>query len=201
MSTGLMTFEDVSHSVNFINRSWQDLDHPGKLAVLHCVTSYPTSPENANLSAITKLQDLGVTVGYSDHTLGIDAGVLSVALGARIIEKHFTLDKNQSDFRDHQLSADPKDLSNLVQKVKEAQTLLGKQEKTISADEQGIKDLVRRSIVAKHDLKQGVELSFNDISWVRPGKGIAPGQESLIMGKCLKHDLPAGAFIQLSDFT
>lgn len=102
---------------------------------MHCVTSYPVPPEDANLLAIRVLQNLNVTVGYSDHTVGIEAAVLSVALGVRIIEKHFTLDKNFSDFRDHRLSADPKELYQLVERVRNASRLLGEEKKTIQKSE------------------------------------------------------------------
>ncbi len=130
MSTGLMEFEEVKSSVDFINNVWKKNGIEQDLAVLHCVTSYPTPPEQANLLSIKQLQNLNVTVGYSDHTLGIQAAVLAVALGARIIEKHFTIDKNYSDFHDHQLSADPMEFALLAQKVKETLELLGKEGKS-----------------------------------------------------------------------
>ena len=89
------------------------------------MVSYPTSNEEANLLSIKQLRKLGTTVGYSDHTIGIDAAILSVALGARIIEKHFTVDKKYSNFKDHQLAADPGELKELVKKVKQANKILG----------------------------------------------------------------------------
>ena len=96
------------------------------VAILHCSVAYPTPLTEANLNAIGTLKkNFGGTVGYSDHTLGIDAAVYSVACGARIVEKHFTIDKNYSEFRDHQLSADPKDLADLVRRIREVETALG----------------------------------------------------------------------------
>jgi sialic acid synthase SpsE len=96
------------------------------MAILHCVSSYPVPPEQANVAAVKFLAEhLDCTMGYSDHTLGIEACLIAVALGAQIIEKHFTLDKQYSSFRDHQLSADPAELALLVQKIAQTRLLLG----------------------------------------------------------------------------
>ena len=104
-----------------VRAQWTRVGHDGDLAVLHCVSAYPTPPHEAQLRAIPVLADrLEVTVGYSDHVAGIDAAVAAVALGARVIEKHFTLDKNYSAFRDHQLSADPADMRALVERTQES---------------------------------------------------------------------------------
>ena len=174
---------------------------PG-LAALHCVTAYPVPPEEANLGAITAMKKrLGLTVGYSDHTLGIDAAVLSVALGARIVEKHFTLDKNYSDFRDHQISADPAEMALLVRKIKAAEMLLGSGEKNPQPAE--IKNLtaVRRSIVAKRDLLPGEVIHLTDLVWLRPAGGLPPGSESGILGKSLVKAVKAGEWITLDSLT
>src|SRR5690348_11152313 len=164
-----MGLAEVRRSKEFIERSWHEGGLVGELAVLHCVVNYPTAPEDTHLLALRSLQTLGCTVGYSDHTLGIEAAVLAVALGARIIEKHFTLDKNQSDFRDHQLSADPAELKELVQRVKQAQVLLGSGEKRLQRSEEKVVGSVRRSIVAGRDLEAGTVLRWEDLGWVRPG--------------------------------
>jgi sialic acid synthase SpsE len=166
---------------------------------MHCVTSYPTLPEAANLLAIKELQSLNVTVGYSDHTIGTEAAVLSVALGARIIEKHFTIDKNYSDFRDHQLSADPKEFSQLVERINNASRLLGQGGKTVQESEMLIMDKVRRSIVAKKDLEKNTVLAMDNISWVRPGIGLAPGNEEMVLGKELRNKVKAGGLITLDN--
>ena len=94
LSTGLMDLTEISKTKDFIEQIWHENDIDQELAILHCVVGYPTTPSDANLLAIRQLQKLGVTVGYSDHTIGIEAAVLSVALGARIVEKHFTIAKD-----------------------------------------------------------------------------------------------------------
>ncbi len=195
MSTGLMKFEEIKSSVDFINNVWKENGIKQDLAVLHCVASYPTPPDQANLLSIKQLQELNVTVGYSDHTLGIQAAVLAIALGARIIEKHFTIDKNYSDFHDHQLSADPEEFALLVQKTKEALELLGRKDKSIQEKEKELIKKLRRSIVAKRDLAKDEIISRENIVWTRPGDGIPPGQEHLVVGKKAKQDIKKGAMI------
>ena len=200
MSAGLADLSQMSYSKLFLESIWRNLGiYPG-LCVLHCVTSYPVPPEEVNLSAISTLgQKLGCTVGYSDHALGIEAAVLSVGQGARIIEKHFTKDKNFSDFRDHALSADVAEMNELVRRVKDAATLLGCGEKTVQASEKESLQSVRRSIAAKRDLPEGTILAWHDITWTRPPGGLSPGQESLVLDKRLKRRMNQGEAIDPAD--
>jgi N-acetylneuraminate synthase/N,N'-diacetyllegionaminate synthase len=199
LSTGLLGLAEVRQSKEFIERIWGENGVNPGLALLHCVVNYPTAPADAHLLAIRSLQTLGALVGYSDHTLGIEAAVLSVALGARVIEKHFTLDKNQSDFRDHQLSADPAELAELVRRVKQAQVLLGAGEKRLLPCEDEVAPRVRRSIVAGRDLGAGTVLRREDLSWVRPGGGLAPGQEARVLGRRLARAVGKGEMIREQD--
>lgn len=199
LSAGLMDLTEVEHTKAFLERIWADSNAAPGLAVLHCVVSYPTSPADAHLAAVQSLAGLGVTPGYSDHTLGIEAAVLSVALGARIIEKHFTLDKNLSDFRDHQLAADPGELAELVRRVKNAQELLGAGGKRQMPCEAEAALRVRRSIVAARDLEPNSLLQWEDFGWVRPGGGLAPGQEALLLNKRLVRPIRKGEMIGLAD--
>jgi N,N'-diacetyllegionaminate synthase len=199
MSAGLMDLPEVKKTVGFILDIWKENAINQDVAILHCVTSYPTTLEEANLLAIKELQSLNVTVGYSDHTIGIEAAVLSVALGARIVEKHFTIDKNYSDFRDHQLSADPKEFSQLVKRVGNVSKLLGLGRKTVQESEKSVMEKVRRSIVARKELDENTVLTLDDISWVRPGGGLAPGNEEMILGKRLKEKVAVGELITLDN--
>lgn len=199
LSTGLLCLAEVRQSKEFIEQVCRERGVAPGLALLHCVVNYPTVPANAHLLAIRSLQTLGVTVGYSDHTLGIEAAVLSVALGARIIEKHFTLDHNQSDFRDHQLSAEPAELAELVRRVKQAQVLLGAGEKCLCPDEEEVLPRVRRSIVAGRDLEAGTVLAWEDLSWVRPGGGLPPGEEQRLLHRKLARSLRKGEMIREQD--
>ena len=199
MSAGLIDLLEVRKTIDFILNIWNENAIDQDIAILHCVTSYPTALEEANLSAIKELQSLNVTIGYSDHTIGTEAAVLSVALGARIVEKHFTIDKNYSDFRDHQLSADPNEFSQLVERVEIASKLLGQSRKTVQESEKLVMEKIRRSIVARKDLDENTVLTLDDISWVRPGGGLAPGNEEMVLGKRLKVKVAAGELIALDN--
>ena len=197
MSTGLANIDEVKQSVKFIKNIWDDQNIDQELALLHCVSSYPTPLENANLLAIRELENIAGIVGYSDHTLGIDAAILSVALGARIIEKHFTIDNNYSDFHDHKLSANPEDFKEMVEKIRLAEKTLGSGIKKPSPEELENRIKIRRSIVAKHDFPTGHKISIDDLDWVRPGDGIRPGEENKVIGKTMKRAFIAGEKIEL----
>ena len=163
------------------------------LCILHCVSSYPTPIGEANLRAITTLRELlDRPVGYSDHTIGSEAAVLAVGLGAVMIEKHFTLDKSFSDFRDHQLSADPSDLRELVERVRIAETLLGDGIKRIMPCEEETLAAMRRSIAARNDLAAGTVLTEAHLTWVRPAGGLPPGGEGVLLGRRLRRNVARG---------
>ncbi len=170
------------------------------LAILHCTSSYPAPPEQANLRVIPTFVDaLGCTIGYSDHTMGVEACLGAVALGARILEKHFTLDKNLSDFRDHKLSADPNEMSRLVREVRTMEQLLGSPDKKRQAAEASIEPLARRSIVAAADLVAGHAITLSELTWIRPAGGLPPGDEAKLVGKKLKRDVRFGEKLTPAD--
>jgi sialic acid synthase SpsE len=200
ISSGVSDLQQVAKSKEFIESRWRLRGIKQHVAILHCVSSYPVPPEQANLAAIRFLAgELGCTVGYSDHTVGIEASLIAVGVGARIIEKHFTLDKTYSDFRDHQLSADPAEMKRLVREALRIDVLLGKPEKIVQQSEQRMSQLIRRSIVAAGNLPQGHRLTRQDLTWIRPGIGLPPGEEGRIVGKRLKRDLSFGEPILPSD--
>lgn len=199
LSAGIAGIARLRLAQGHIEAIWSEARIDPGLAVLHCVTSYPVPKEQANLGAIIAIREaLKCTVGYSDHTLGTDAAVIAVALGARIIEKHFTLDKGLSDFRDHQLSADPAEMRELVERIEGTLSLLGDGEKTPRPCEQDSAP-VRRSIAAGRDLSAGSILTWEDLTWVRPGTGIPPGGESRVLGLRLRRPLSLGALIRPED--
>ena len=198
LSTGLADRETLLAARRTIASVWEAQGRAGELALLHCVTCYPTPPGDANLAAIAGLRALCPTVGYSDHTLGIEAAVLSVAAGARIIEKHFTLDKGRTTFRDHQLSADPDELAQGVRRGGEAETLMG-DGLGRPACEDPAAVAVRRSVAAKADLAPGTVLAPGHLRWVRPGGGVAPGREDLLLGRRLVRAVAAGERILPAD--
>lgn len=174
-----------------------------EMALLHCVSAYPVAPKDANLGAVRHLEKrFGeiATIGYSDHTLGTQAATLAIAAGARIIEKHFTLDRNYSDFRDHQLSADPAMMAELVKAIRDAEVLMGAGDLAPRQVERDSEIPVRRSIAAARGLQAGATVGPDDIMWIRPGEGYAPGQESLVLGRVLTKPVGAGDLFSKSDF-
>tara|TARA_B100001250_G_C19817496_1_gene799572 strand:- start:7263 stop:8270 length:1008 start_codon:yes stop_codon:yes gene_type:complete len=199
MSTGLSNFKEIKNSADFIKLIWNKKNIKQKLALLHCVSLYPTSIENANLYQIYNLKRISDVVGYSDHTIGIEASIFSVFSGARIIEKHFTIDNNYSNFRDHQLSVNPSNLKNLVKKVRIAEQYLGKFSSDISNEERKSIEGSRRSIVTIKNLKKGHTIEIQDIDWVRPGSGLSVGSENLLIGKKINKNISEGSLISLED--
>lgn len=186
LSTGLADLGIVRRAVDVIEKAGRSAKGTHPLAILHCVSSYPTPPGDANLRAIgTLAASFDYTVGYSDHTLGIAAPVAAVAVGARIIEKHFTLDKAFSDFRDHALSADPNELAEMVALIRATEVMLGDGRKEPRQSELESGAAMRRSIAAARDLPAGHVIEADDLMWIRPGSGMAPGDEELIVGRRL----------------
>lgn len=200
ISSGVSDLAQMRRSRNFVTSQWRLREIDCELAVLHCVSNYPTHPVDANLKAIgTLAKELECEVGYSDHTLGVQACVMAVALGAQIIEKHFTLDKNYSEFRDHQLSADPDELRQLVEQTAVAAEMLGHGEKVVLDAESEMLPIIRRSIVAARDLPSGRRLTEDDFMWIRPADGLEPGEERQLIGQTLSHPIGFGDPIRLTD--
>jgi N,N'-diacetyllegionaminate synthase len=187
LSTGMSTLAEISASVDVIAAALDSGLLPDRLALLHCVSLYPASLADANLKAIETLrQTFRLTVGYSDHTLGIESAVGSLSLGARIVEKHFTLDKTRITFRDHALSADPADMRRLADVVHQYDAMLGIGEKNISPAEATMAVAARRSIVAALDLPAGRVLTANDLDCIRPRNGLSPSALPNLIGKTLR---------------
>lgn len=172
----------------------------GEVGVLHCVSAYPASPESANLAAIGVLRaQLGCTVGYSDHLLGIEGCLAAVAVGAEIVEKHFTLAHDYSEFRDHQLSANPAELAELAGAMIRFAALRGTAIKEIQDEEEPLLTAARRSIVAATDLDSGTTLTGEDLAWLRPRDGLAPGDEEQLIGRRLRRDVARGESLTAAD--
>jgi N,N'-diacetyllegionaminate synthase len=195
VSSGLTSLEEMTRAVERLRSAGV-----GELAVLHCTSSYPAPAAEANLSAIRSLaKQLGCTVGYSDHTLGDEAALAAVAAGARIVEKHFTLDKDYSTFRDHALSADPAELRELVARIRRVEELLGRPDKRLQPSERETAEAARRSIVAAVDLPAGHTLALADLTWLRPADGLPPGQEAQLLGRTLRRRVSRGEPILTRD--
>ena len=198
LSTGLTTIDDLKKIVEI----WTENGDINCLSFLHCVSSYPVPEQEANLNYITKLKKHfpNIFIGYSDHTIGIDASLYAVILGAQIIEKHFTIDKNFSDFRDHQISSDPKEMKELVDKINNIFNYIGKDISEIQECEKSSLISSRRSIAAKFNLEKNKILTYEDLTWVRPGTGFFPGDEDKLIGKKIKYNIAQGQIFKKEDF-
>jgi sialic acid synthase SpsE len=186
VSTGVSDLGQVERTVAAVERVRGDAARDS-LALLHCVSAYPASPDQLNLRAIPFLAErFPYAIGYSDHALGSTAALAAVALGARIVEKHFTLDGIESDFRDHALSAKPAEMKALVGAIADLERMLGSPAKEVEPGEAGIAEAIRRSIAAAADLEAGRTIEAGDLMWVRPGTGLRPGQESELVGRTLR---------------
>jgi N,N'-diacetyllegionaminate synthase len=171
-----------------------------EVALLHCIAAYPTATDRAMIATIPALAARhGVAVGFSDHTLGIEAALVAVAAGARILEKHVTLDHDQSDFRDHQLSLEPDELRELVRRVAEVEAIRGAPRADVMPEEEATHHAARRSIVAARDLPAGHVIDRSDLTWLRPRDGLPPGEERQVVGRTLARALERGEPVLVGD--
>lgn len=184
LSTGMSILEEVEEALNVIR-----IEGVKDVILLQCVSNYPSKMGDVNLRAMETLkQAFKIPVGFSDHTLGITAPIAAVALGACLIEKHFTLDRNLSG-PDHKASLEPKELKEMVQAIRDVEKSLGDGIKRPTKKEEEIKKVVRRSIVAKVDIPEGVIIMENMLDVKRPGTGIEPTHIKEIIGKRAKSRL------------
>ena len=195
VSTGMASIYEISKAIDIIenegNRNYM---------ILHCVSLYPPPDHLINLKNIEMLRStFQVPVGFSDHTIGCEISFAAIARGALLIEKHFTLDKNQEGW-DHALSADVKEMEKLVKGAKKIFHALGKEKRIIGKEELKQREVFRRSIVAKKNIPKGKILTLDDLSYKRPGSGIKPEDESLIIGLKAKKDIFQDDILSISDF-
>ena len=168
ISTGLTNIDDLKFLSKRIYKILGKKVALRKIAFLHCVTSYPVPDKYANLSSIKFMKKkLDFSVGYSDHTLGIEACVSAASMGAKIIEKHFTIDKNFSNFRDHKLSANYNEMKEMIKRIRRIEILKGVEEKKIQACEKNFLNIVRRSPFANRALKIGEYLNIKNTKFLR----------------------------------
>ena len=168
-----------------------------QLSLLHCNTEYPTPFEDVNLFAMKTLKEkFNISVGYSDHTLGIEVPIAAVALGARIIEKHFTLDRSMPG-PDHAASLEPNELKTMIEKIRNIQISLGDGVKKPSKSEIKNIPIARKSIVAKTLIKKGEIFSEKNITTKRPGLGISPMEWNELLGTQSKYDFEIDDLIKV----
>ena len=177
MSTGMAELEEVEEAVNVLKEGGA-----GEITLLHCTTEYPAPFDSVNLKAMNTLREkLGTKVGYSDHTTGIEVVVAAVSLGATVIEKHFTLNRNLEG-PDHKASLEPEELEVMVNKIRIIEKALGDGIKRAAEAEKKNIAIARKSIVAAKDIKKGEILSEDNITTKRPGNGISPMQWFEVLG-------------------
>lgn len=200
MSTGASVMPEVEEAFDLVRRH-RSLG--GSLpAILHCVSLYPADHRTLNLAAIGALKQRfpDAVIGYSDHSLGLDAAVLACGLGARVVEKHLTLDRESSDFRDHALSITPSELAMLRRRIDEAVEMLGEARKIPHPEELEMQNVIRRSIVLSRHAASGAVIDANQLLFLRPGTGISPRDVNNVIGRTLGRDVPAGTILQWGDF-
>lgn len=192
MSTGMCTIEEVETAVKVLKKYGSK-----DISLLHCNTEYPTPFCDVNLSAMTTLKNkFDLEVGYSDHTLGIEIPVAAVAMGATIIEKHFTLDKNMEG-PDHKASLEPEELKQMVNAIRNVESALGNGMKTPSASEKKNIEIARKSIVAKKNIAAGEAFTEENLTTKRPGNGISPMKWNEIIGTKAKRDFAIDEMIEV----
>lgn len=187
MSTGMSTIDDIRDALNVLTDAGLDLS---KISVLHCNTEYPTPMEDVNLLAMHHIRDtFGVQVGYSDHTKGIEVPIAAVALGAEIIEKHFTLDRNMEG-PDHKASLEPEELNAMVQAIRNIELAIsGSGEKVITNSERPNVSVARKSIHIAVPMLSGELIQQKHLVMKRPGDGISPMLMDQLIGKSVNKDL------------
>jgi N,N'-diacetyllegionaminate synthase len=198
ISTGMSNLEEVRAAINVL---YKNGIQKNLITILHCNTEYPTPMIDVNLKAMIALKtEFDVNIGYSDHTIGIEVPIAAVVLGANVIEKHFTLDKNMEG-PDHKASLEPLELKQMVNSIRNIEkALAGTGIKEPSNSEIKNIQIARKSIHTNKELKKGHVLQKEDLIMLRPGDGLSPMDIDLYLSKQIKSNLPAGHKILLTDF-
>jgi N-acetylneuraminate synthase len=193
LSTGMGTLSDVELAL-------EQFGEEVPVALLHCVSNYPTVPADANLRVIATLRRaFGVPVGFSDHTTGTAVALAAVARGASIIEKHLTLDRSLPG-PDHRASLEPQEFRGLTASIRDVEAALGDGRKRPVAAERDVAAVARRSLVTACDVSKGTRLTVDMVTRRRPGAGLPPSALPFVIGRRAGHDLPAGHVLALDDF-
>jgi sialic acid synthase SpsE len=192
LSTGMGTIEEISSAVKSVLDSATN-----KVTVLHCTSLYPTKDEDANLRNINFLKErfTDVEVGFSDHTLGIEAGIVAASMGASLIEKHFTNDKNRIGF-DNAMALSKEEMRDYVIASRRARVLAGSHERTLSDEELDQRNKMRRSLFMRVDVEIGTRVTLEMLELKRPGNGLPPGEKENVLGRVLGVSLRKGDQLQ-----
>ena len=180
----MSNIQDIENALKIINKNFKK-----KVTLLHCVSSYPADKNKLNLNLIKKLKEIfNLEIGYSDHSLGAEACLAAVAMGAKVIEKHVTLSRN-SRGPDHKSSMEIRDFKLMVEQIRNLEIMMGLSKKEVFKDEKEIQKVARKSIVSKRFIPLGKKISFKDICFKRPGTGISPIDIKKIIGKISKKNI------------
>ncbi|MDC0291148.1 N-acetylneuraminate synthase [Akkermansiaceae bacterium] len=195
MSTGMSSLEDIRIALNILLKFGLQKED---IIILHCNTEYPTAMKDVNLKAMLHIKkEFGIEVGYSDHTLGIEVAIAAVSLGAVVIEKHFTTDRNLSG-PDHRASLEPKELRSMVKSIRNIEeSLSGSGMKEVSESELKNQPVVRKSIVAITPIAKGEVFNSKNIGTKRPGTGISPIEWEKVIGRISKNNFEPDELIRL----
>lgn len=192
LSTGMATLDEIGEAIRILHEAGTQ-----EIAILHCNTEYPTPYCDVNLRAMETIKSrFGLETGYSDHTLGIEVPVAAVAMGATIIEKHFTLDKTMEG-PDHVASLEPGELAAMVKSIRNIEEAIGAPDKKPSASESKNMVIARKSIIAKRDIRKGELLTEDNLTVKRPGNGISPMRWYEVIGQTAKRDFIEDELIEL----
>ena len=194
ISTGFANKDELKYGLNFLKKKRKT-----NITILHCVSVYPPEDKIVNLKNIEMIKNrFKFNVGFSDHTIGTTASITSIALGANVIEKHFTISKKLRGW-DHSISADPKEMREIVIKSKKIKNLLGSYEREISKKEFKQSKIMRRSIVLISDIAKGEKINSHNLDLRRPGTGLEPKKIKKIIGRKAKRNLLKGEIIKFKD--
>jgi N,N'-diacetyllegionaminate synthase len=194
ISTGMATLGEIEQVLSVYQKY-----HHNDITLLHCVSNYPCSHDSLHMRAMKTLQDaFGFPVGFSDHSVDEYAAVMAVTLGATVIEKHFTLDKNMEG-PDHKASSTPDEFRQLVHAVRTTERALGSPVKRVQAEEMQMRSVSRKSVVAVHDIVAGTMIREADLAARRPGTGITPFQIPALVGKRAARDIRGGSMLAMGD--
>lgn len=192
LSTGMSTMEEISAAVSALKNNGS-----GEITVLHCTTEYPTPYEDVNLKAMNAIKDeFDLPVGYSDHTKGIEIPIAAVAMGATVIEKHFTLDRSMEG-PDHKASLEPNELKAMVSAIRNVEIAIGSGEKKPAESEKKNMVIARKSIIAKSDIEKGEIFTEENLTVKRPGNGISPMKWFDMIGQEATRDFEEDELIEI----
>lgn len=196
VSTGAATLEEIDQAVEWFAAVVGKENLKERMILMHCVTAYPTPVEQANVLSVPFLKErYGLRTGYSNHVMGINASLAAVALGADVVEVHFTDQKEGREFRDHSLSFDQKDLTEFIVRADEIRRSLGVYGKIVQAAERDIVAAVRKGIIAARDIKAGEVLRAEDLMFARPATEFSSNDIDQLIGRAVNQDVLQGHLI------